>query len=152
MEGKTTLVVLMVSIILVIGCMGDDEVKKYGVCVFECMKEKPMACIFDPEVCIPTCAAKCAIHLQHNFHPTIAPQNYACNIACTFTQCQNYMMLNGISLVTLPSLSHSIIWYPIYIRITSDSVICMYLGYIDKLNFLPLLPILARLFLFQCSW
>ncbi|KAH0711923.1 hypothetical protein KY289_007882 [Solanum tuberosum] len=74
--------------------MGDDEVREYGVCVLGCMKERTVACIFDPEVCIPFCAAKCAVHLPHNYHSTIAPQNYACNIACTFTQCKNYMMLN----------------------------------------------------------
>ncbi|KAK4708413.1 hypothetical protein R3W88_029338 [Solanum pinnatisectum] len=97
MEGKKevkVLVVLMVSIILVCGCMGDDEVREYGVCVLGCMKERTVACIFDPEVCIPVCAAKCAVHLPQNYHPTTAPQNYACNIACTFTQCKNYMMLN----------------------------------------------------------
>ncbi|KAG5575593.1 hypothetical protein H5410_055727 [Solanum commersonii] len=29
------------------GCMGDDEVREYGVCFLGCMKERTVACIFD---------------------------------------------------------------------------------------------------------
>ncbi|KAK4352727.1 hypothetical protein RND71_028245 [Anisodus tanguticus] len=93
MEGKEPNKVFVVTSLLmfIIFVEGSMAVGDYGSCLIDCIKDNVLDCLFQPETCIPTCAAKCAIQTPS---PPTASANYACNIGCTLSQCKNFMMLN----------------------------------------------------------
>ncbi|OIT37400.1 PREDICTED: protein TAP1-like [Nicotiana attenuata] len=87
MEGKKVMAIALMLIILVEGSMAGD----YGSCIVDCIKDKAIDCIMEPQICLPACAAKCAIQLPSS---STHAANYACNIGCALSQCKNFMILN----------------------------------------------------------